>query len=449
MTVVAAAVAVPWHRSHIYKALAGIVFVLIALQYLSGAIDRRSIETIFTINTSRPPQQARALVIYGPAGSLASTASALMGTNNEIDDNEDEDEDEDDLSIGDGLDPLNGNSSLTSNNSIKHQSNVSNIMHIAPSISSSGSNNSNNSTSIGLTSTPVNNNNGSNNISNSNANNNATSSSGVPRCPATPPNLVGPLAVSKTPPNLQAMEKAFARVKQGGRGAPDECQSRYRVAIVIPFRDRFKHLMTLLYNLHPILLRQQIDYQIFVVEQDGTWQFNRAMLMNIGYVEALKERTFDCFIFHDVDLLPENDKNIYNCPQQPRHMSVAVDKFSYKLPYSDLFGGVSAMTTQHFRLVNGFSNVFWGWGGEDDDMANRIKSKGLHISRYPANVARYKMLIHKKEKANPKRYEFLKSGKKRFQTDGLNNLQYEVLDHKHLKLYTWYLVRLTPPNQPS
>ena len=51
---VAAVVAAPWHRAHIYKVLACIVFVLIALQYLlSGAIDRRSIETIFTINTSR------------------------------------------------------------------------------------------------------------------------------------------------------------------------------------------------------------------------------------------------------------------------------------------------------------------------------------------------------------------------------------------------------------
>jgi len=75
----------------------------------------------------------------------------------------------------------------------------------------------------------------------------------------------------------------------------------------------------------------------------------------------------------------------------------------FRLPYADLFGGVSAMSREHFQLVNGFSNVFWGWGGEDDDMANRIKAHGLHISRYPANVARYKMLTHKKEKANPKR----------------------------------------------
>lgn len=52
--------------------------------------------------------------------------------------------------------------------------------------------------------------------------------------------------------------------------------------------------------------------------------------MNVGFVEAMKIRPFDCFIFHDVDLLPEDDRNIYSCPDQPRHMSVAVDIFRYK-----------------------------------------------------------------------------------------------------------------------
>ena len=78
--------------------------------------------------------------------------------------------------------------------------------------------------------------------------------------------------MSKSPPDLAGMEKAFAKVKPGGRGLPEDCAPRYRVAIVVPFRDRFPHLMTLLYNLHPLLLRQQLDYQIFVIEQEGEWQ---------------------------------------------------------------------------------------------------------------------------------------------------------------------------------
>lgn len=73
----------------------------------------------------------------------------------------------------------------------------------------------------------------------------------------------------------------------------------------------------------------------------GSDAFNRAMLMNVGYVEALKERPFDCFIFHDVDLLPENDRNLYTCPEQPRHMSVAVDKFNYRWDIKSIIDSIN------------------------------------------------------------------------------------------------------------
>ena len=104
------------------------------------------------------------------------------------------------------------------------------------------------------------------------------------------------------------------------------------------------------------------------------------------------------------------------------------------------------MTKTQFQNVNGFSNVFWGWGGEDDDLSNRIRHHGYNISRYPANVARYKMLTHRKQNANPKRLNLLKTGKNRFQTDGLNSLQYKVKELNLAKLYTGILVELANPS---
>ena len=69
-------------------------------------------------------------------------------------------------------------------------------------------------------------------------------------------------------------------------------------------------------------------------------------------------------------------------------MSVAIDVFNYQLPYDGIFGGVSAMSVKHFNFVNGFSNQFWGWGGEDDDMAKRLRINRLNVTRYSPEIAR-------------------------------------------------------------
>ncbi|VDK43914.1 unnamed protein product [Anisakis simplex] len=220
-------------------------------------------------------------------------------------------------------------------------------------------------------------------------------------CPLIPPKLVGPIAVWLDAPSFDDLERLYPKLQAGGHGMPSGCRARHRVAIIVPYRDRETHLRVLLHNLHSLLMKQQLDYAIFVVEQVSNETFNRAKLMNVGYNEAIKLHNWQCFIFHDVDLIPEDDRNLYSCPEQPRHMSVAVDKFQYKLPYGSIFGGISALTKEQFIRINGFSNDYWGWGGEDDDLSTRVSLKGYKISRYPTEIARYKMIKHESEKENP------------------------------------------------
>ena len=106
----------------------------------------------------------------------------------------------------------------------------------------------------------------------------------------------------------------------GGHWFPSTCQAEQRLAIIICYRNREIHLKLFLNNIHAFLKKQQLDYTIFVVNQHGNELFNRAALFNVGFLEAMKLYSFNCFIFHDVDLLPEDLRNVYRCGEKPRHM---------------------------------------------------------------------------------------------------------------------------------
>jgi hypothetical protein len=41
--------------------------------------------------------------------------------------------------------------------------------------------------------------------------------------------------------------------------------------------------------------------------------------------------------------------------------------------YTELVGGVLSLhTDDYITRLNGFSNSFWAWGGEDDEMGEKI-----------------------------------------------------------------------------
>ncbi|WAR07150.1 BRE4-like protein [Mya arenaria] len=156
-----------------------------------------------------------------------------------------------------------------------------------------------------------------------------------------------------------------------GKWKPASCNPVQHVAVIIPFRNREEHINILLKSIIPILVKQKVLFQIFVAEQYGNQTFNKGRVMNAAFLEVSKMSDFDCFIFHDVDLIPEDDRIIYLCDDRPKHMSHSVDILEYKLPYQCLVGGVIAFPQADFIALNGYSNLYWGWGAEDDDMSYR------------------------------------------------------------------------------
>lgn len=248
---------------------------------------------------------------------------------------------------------------------------------------------------------------------------------------------------------MKDIERFNTDVSHGGSWKPINCTARFRVAIIIPYRDRYPHLVKLLATLIPILKQQNIHFKIYLTEQFGNFTFNKGVLMNAAFKMALWENPWQCFVFHDVDMIPENVRNMYTCPTHPRHMSASVDEFAYNLPavLENLVGGVFAIKTEHFRLVNGYSNSYWGWGAEDDDMSQRLLKNGFRISRPPYHIARYKMVKHTKATHNPYRFIIYSKNLKVSQLDGLNNLNYSLIRKTETPLYTNFLIDVgRPPN---
>ena len=139
--------------------------------------------------------------------------------------------------------------------------------------------------------------------------------------------------------NLVDGGKSFTEINSGCNSTGSAYK---RVAFIIPYRDRLKNLKIFLNNMHPYFIRHNITYGVYLVEPVADITFNRGLLMNIGFVEAIKDTMnmrkdssravsfWDCFIFHDVDMIPEDERLFYTCdPDYPVHYAVAVSKFGY------------------------------------------------------------------------------------------------------------------------
>jgi hypothetical protein len=130
------------------------------------------------------------------------------------------------------------------------------------------------------------------------------------------------------------LEKSNYKLNFGGQWSPpaNKCEPNQHVAIVIPYRDRLSSLKLFLSNMHSFFINQYLSYTVFLIEPIEKLTFNRGLLMNIGFLEAIKqsENKINCFFFHDVDMYAEDKRNIYECDANlPAHYATAVSKFGY------------------------------------------------------------------------------------------------------------------------
>merc|ERR1712226_363734 len=100
--------------------------------------------------------------------------------------------------------------------------------------------------------------------------------------------------------------------------------------------------------------------------------------MNAGFKLVGEDAGFkaDCMVMHDVDMIAVDETLSYECSSSGALFLAAkrwkTGQVGEKL-LGQSFGAVSSISMDLFRKVNGYSNLYWGWGGEDDDLLKRIK----------------------------------------------------------------------------
>jgi glycosyltransferase involved in cell wall biosynthesis len=221
------------------------------------------------------------------------------------------------------------------------------------------------------------------------------------------------------------------------------------MAIIVPYRNREKHLEQFTPKLKEYLKNLNINYKIFIVEQFDDKPFNRGKLLNIG-VDQSKDWA-DYFVFHDVDSVPADDSCDYSYTEYPTHISAHIEKFNYNLPYDDFFGTVCGINKDHFLKINGYSNEFWGWGIEDDDFVYRVNLCGIPMYRRSGKYLSFEhesnddtsLGVNSKFLKNKERQKkIMLTNPYNHKNDGLSTLQYELISREENLSYIKIKARL-------
>jgi hypothetical protein len=115
----------------------------------------------------------------------------------------------------------------------------------------------------------------------------------------------------------------------------------------------------------------------------------------------------------------------------------------YKYTFSNFLGGIIGMNSTIFNKINGFPNTFFGWGGEDDSLYNRIAI--LDIPIYRPKEGSYILIEHEPpttNESNDQKKKNILNDLKYWKTNGIKQLnncfinikQYDTLE-KFIEFY--------------
>jgi hypothetical protein len=204
------------------------------------------------------------------------------------------------------------------------------------------------------------------------------------------------------------------------------------------------------------ILEPYCNFHIYIIEQSNDGElFNIGKLKNIGFELANNDQKFSHFIFSDIDTIPDYDLMNYYIKTSKNVISLAIRGTRWEVVdiknkeiLKPFLGALLSFSSKLFTKINGYPNNFWGWGGEDDAITNRLFFNGNKIVNYPKigevidieeNKDMKTLNIKEKLKDEVKdkiRYEKLYEDIRSWKKNGVNSLKYDILERVEINRNT-------------
>lgn len=134
--------------------------------------------------------------------------------------------------------------------------------------------------------------------------------------------------------------------------------------IVVPYRNRERDLEKFLEKTPEYFNKQNLTYDILIceLEQDCSW--NAGMPCN-SLIDFIKDKEYEWLYIHHVDITPiEGEWKFPNANEVYHNLG------DY---------GSCLMKMEVFLKVGGYSNSFWGWGAEDNDLYDKLRKQNFKV----------------------------------------------------------------------
>jgi hypothetical protein len=231
------------------------------------------------------------------------------------------------------------------------------------------------------------------------------------------------------------------------------------IAIISCFRDKGNGLRNQerlkFIQLMNVILKPYFNFHIYIIEQSQDKEnFNIGKLKNIGFKIA-SQKKYDNYIFSDIDTIPDYDLIPYFLKKEKYPISLASRGTRYEqkniIINKPFLGALLGFDKNLFEEVNGYPNNFWGWGGEDDALINRL----ININKNYICIPKKGSIIDLEEKNNKPisiknkplleikdqlKYEKLNVDLIKWKNNGLNSLEYKILNEIKINEHTTQII---------